>query len=97
MRRLLSNISFDKWFDVFVGTVIECSVALIHLVWFEHCCVVAALIGSVVALSITVLEEVIKSFIPGRRAFIAVDMFADIIGFVISFILSWTLLYIGGV
>lgn len=92
MKNLIRKITFDKWFDVFVGVVIACSVALIDKIGFGHSYAVSALVGAGFAFSISMLEEVIKSFIPGRRVFEAINMLADFIGFVIGFILSLALL-----
>lgn len=97
MKKLLMNVSFDKWFDVFIGVIIACSIALIDAVGFGHSYVVAALVGSAIALSISILEETIKCFMPGRRSFNVVDMCADAIGFIISFLTSCMLLFVGDV
>lgn len=93
MKNLIRRITFDKWFDVFVSVVIACSVALIDKIGFAHSDVEAALMGSGFAFCICLLEEAIKSFIPGRRAFEAINLLADLIGFIVGFILSLSLLY----
>ena len=97
MKKLLFDFISDKWCHIMVSIIIACVVAYIDAVEWHKACVVSATIGATVALCIGILKEIVWDFILGRDTFDITDLYAGFTGSLMGFLLSWALLFIGGV
>ena len=97
MKKLFFDFVFDKWFHIMVSIIIACVVALIDTIEWHRAYVVSATIGSVVALCVGILKDIVWDFILRRGTFDVKDLYADLTGSLTGFFLLWALLSIGGV
>lgn len=97
MKRLFLDFILDKWFHIAVSIIIVCVIAFIDTAEWHRTYVVSATIGAIVALCMGILKEIVWNYILGKGTFDIKGLYADFTGSLIGFLLSWALLFIGGI
>lgn len=96
MENKFMNIAFDKWLHITFCVIIACLVALIDVAEWNRPSVIAAFVGGVTALCIGILKGIIWDFMLRRGTVDIKDLYANCIGSLIGFLLSWAMLSVGG-
>lgn len=92
MIKWLFNIALDKWLHITVSMIIVCIIALISIAGWNCSNIIAAIIGTICAFCIGLLKEIVWDFVLGYGFFDIKDIYANFIGSLMGFLLSWVLL-----